>query len=72
MGRLFTLLAVAGVMGLMVGCNHFAGICDCDRCHDPCCYGPTSPPGSVEYSPTAPAEISKDKPAKPLEKAKER
>jgi hypothetical protein len=48
MRRLITSLAALGLLGAVLGCNHTAGMCDCDPGCDPCAgYGGGPPLGAV-------------------------
>jgi hypothetical protein len=72
MSRLFTSLAALGLLSVVFGCCHVAGICDCDRWVDHCCYGPTTPPWAGDAVHPATADGSKDKAAKSVEPVKEK
>jgi hypothetical protein len=40
MRRLLSSLAALGLVSVVLGCHHTAGMCDCDICNDMCTYGP--------------------------------
>ncbi len=53
MRRLLPLVTALGLIGGGIGCNHFAGVCDCEP-HNPCmagCCGGVSPAAPVAGAP---------------------
>ena len=62
MGRWIVSLSVFGLLGMAVGCNHTAGICDCDARTWNCRSGPGGY-GYMEAAHAAPqAEMLKEMP----------
>ena len=66
MGRLIVSLSFLGLMGMALGCNHTAGMCDCD----PRTYGCRSGPGGYDLIPAA-ASMPQAELLKQIPKAKE-
>jgi hypothetical protein len=70
-------LAVLGLFGAMMGCNHTAGVCDCEGPGGGCCGGGAgmapSAPGILRPEPLKmPKENGEAKPAAlPMDKAKD-
>jgi hypothetical protein len=66
MRRTLVLLAGLGLLSLTAGCNHTAGICDCEGPGNPCVYGgcgnghgpgPIAPPIAAPYATLKPEPI---------------
>jgi len=54
MRRICSLLALLGLVGMTVGCNHTAGACDCAGPGNACCYGSVGMPlAPTQWSPIA-------------------
>jgi hypothetical protein len=62
MRRLILSLAAVGSMAVVVGCNHTAGVCDCDKSHNPVpppMGGHIAPVAmTMAVAPAAPAEMA--------------
>lgn len=66
MRRILATLSVVGLLGVMVGCHHTAGYCDCDSSNPGCrtCGASPVPAGTVvkpEQLQEMPKENGKDK-----------
>lgn len=71
MRRHLIAMAALSFLGAMIGCNHTAGVCDCDVGGGGCCGGATPTPGILRPEPLRmPKENGDAKPAAlPIEKA---
>ena len=57
MRRLLALLILGGVIGIVSGCNHTAGVCDCEAGPVPAWVPPHPVPATGVIAPAAPEAI---------------
>ncbi len=71
MRRLYSSLAIFGLMGTIAGC-HTSGVCDCVGPGNPCCYGNVGLPlAPTQWSPVAVTEAGEPARAMPKAEIKE-
>jgi hypothetical protein len=57
MRRLLALLTLCGIMGIAAGCNHTAGVCDCEAGPVPAWIPPHPVPATGIIAPAPPEAI---------------